>query len=218
MRKIVEMESGIKIALAGITIVVFLVILLCKGCTTDMSATSTDEQNVYNCNVKHLKLSTTIEIEKDGEKWGKVKGEVWRFVEDPLTLYDADDNKIGYAGDTYHFFAQDSHGLYFNDEFKYDMVGKVDLWGETYELYDVEEKMVAKATFDATSTEGKLVDMDDNVIATYESGFLSSDFNVRIEKDSSIEDEVIIMLFASYYSDASYDSSTTSSSSSSSSN
>ena len=207
------MKRSSKWIILGIIVVVFSIILLCKGCTTDMSANSTDKQNVYNCNVKILKLSTTINIQKDGEKWGQVKGDLWHFVEDPLTLYDAEENKIGYAGDTYHFFTQDSHGIYFNNEFKYDMVGKFDMFGETYELYDAEENMVAKATFDFANTEGKLVDMADNVLATFESGMLSHDFNIRIEKDSFIEDEVIIMMFASYYSDQEYDSSSTSSTS-----
>lgn len=178
------------------------------GCT-DMSARSDTSSEpkyvVYNCDVKKFKLSTTIQINKDGEKYGKVEGNILTLVEDPLTLYDSEDNKIGYAGDAYKYISQDSHGLYLNGEFKYDMVGQIDIWGETYELYDSEEEMLAKAKFNGTSTRGTLYDNDNNIIATYESGLFSSDFNIRIESDCKIEDEVVIMLFASYYSDYNYD-------------
>lgn len=186
-----------------ILIMVIFISFLC-GCT-NMSATSNEEERVYNCDVKHLKFSTTIEISKDGEKWGEVKGNIFSLIEDPLTLYDASGKRIGYAGDTYKFIAQDSHGLYLNNMFKYNMVGQFDILGESYKLYDANEEIVAVAFFDMSSTSGTLVDEAGNLIAIYESGLLSSDFNVIINNNCNIEDEVIIMLFSSYYSDYNYD-------------
>ena len=63
----------------------------------------------YQCDVKNLRLSTTIEIDKEGEDFATVKGNIFKFVVDPLTMYDANENKKAYAGDAYHFIAQDSH-------------------------------------------------------------------------------------------------------------
>ena len=54
----------------------------------------------YDCDVKNLRLSTDIEISADGEEICKVSGNIFRIVEDPLTMKDPDGNKLAYAGDT----------------------------------------------------------------------------------------------------------------------
>jgi len=59
----------------------------------------------YRCDVKNLKMATTIEIYKGNEKFAKVSGNILTFVTDPLTMYDFEGNKIAYAGDAYHFIA-----------------------------------------------------------------------------------------------------------------
>lgn len=57
----------------------------------------------YECDVKNLRLSTTIEIDKENEDFAKVKGNILKFVTDPLTMYDLNENKTAYADDSYHF-------------------------------------------------------------------------------------------------------------------
>lgn len=206
--KIVRRMKKYLFSMRSILVLILLVSFVLTGCT-DMSLTSdtsSEEQYaIYNCDVKNMTFSTKVNVYKDGRFFGTVKGNILRWIEDPLTFYNKDDEKIAYAGDSYKFWGQDDHGIYVNDEFRYDMKGNFDFWGESYELYDEEKKLIATAEFNGSSTSGKLYNTDEQIIASYESGFLSSDFNIRIENTCTIEDEVIIMLFSSYYSDYAYD-------------
>ena len=95
-----------------------LVVLLFFGFIFNIPNTCASEKNYieYNCDVKNLNLATTIKIYKEKDYFGTIAGEVFRFVTDPLTLYDADGKRAAYAGDSYHFFAQDSHAIYVNND------------------------------------------------------------------------------------------------------
>ena len=161
----------------------------------------------YKCDVKNFRLSTDIVVKQDGEKVGQVTGNIFRVVEDPLTLKDADGNKIGYAGDDYHLIAQDSHVIIISGVVTAELVGKWDPFGETYDIYDSEGQRIARATFNWANTYGKIVDTDGDLLAEYESAFLFKDFDVRIAEDCPIDDGTVIMIFSSYYSDQSYDNS-----------
>ena len=79
----------------------------------------------YKCDVKNLRLSTTIEIDKEGENFATVNGEILKFVTDPLTMYNLNKNKIAYADDSYHLISQDSHSIYVDGVFSVEMVGLV---------------------------------------------------------------------------------------------
>ncbi len=161
----------------------------------------------YKCDVKNFRLSTDIVIKTDGEKVGQVTGNIFRIVEDPLTMKDSDGNRLSYAGDDYHLIAQDSHVIITDGVVTAEMVGKWDLFGETYDIYDSEGEKIARATFNWTNTYGKLEDADGNLIADYESFILFNDFDIRISDDCPLDDTTVIMIFCSYYSDQSYDNS-----------
>ncbi len=161
----------------------------------------------YKCDVKNFRLSTDIVIKQNEKKVGQVTGNIFRVVEDPLTLKDVKGNKIGYAGDDYHLIAQDSHVIIISGMVTAELVGKWDLFGETYDIYDSGGQKIAKATFNWTNTYGKIVDTDGNLLAEYESFILFKDFDVRIAEDCPIDDGTVIMIFSSYYSDQSYDNS-----------
>ena len=154
----------------------------------------------YKCDVKNIRLVTTIEIEKDNEEFAKVKGEI-RLVTDPLTMYDLDDNKIAYAGDSYRFVAQDAHAIYVDGMLTCDMVGLVDWWGESYDIYDKDENKIAEASFNDFNTSGKIFDMDGNKIAEYSSNYFFNDFDVRIYEGCELDEKTVLMIFCSYYSD-----------------
>jgi uncharacterized protein YxjI len=161
----------------------------------------------FYCDVKVISLSTDIKISEDSKVTRKVAGDILRFLTDPLTLYDADGNKIGYAGDSYRVVAQDAHGIYLGDKFKYDMDGKVDFLGETYKLYDAEGVQVGRIEFNFLDTKGTLYDMEDKVLATYASNVLRQDYIVTISETCQIESDALLLLFASYVSDKNADSS-----------
>lgn len=175
------------------------------GCGTAQSQGREGGYTTYFCDVKNFALSTKITISKEGEYFGSVSGNILRFVTDPLTMYDETGKSIAYAGDSYHFINQDSHGIYVNGEFTYDMNGLFEVFGEEYEIYDETEKKVADLSFNLHNTKGKLYDANRKIIAEYESFYLFNDFNIKIYDNCEIDEISVIMLFCSYYSDFSAD-------------
>ena len=169
----------------------------------------------YQCDVKSISLSTKIDIDKEGESFAKVRGNLFRFVTDPLTMYDLKDNKIAYAGDAYHFIAQDSHSINVGNTVTAEMVGLVDFFGESYDIYNADEEKVAKISFNMFNTKGEKYDMEGNLIADFYSKLFFNDFTVRIYEKCELDENTVLMIFSSYYSDQKADSSSGGGSSSS---
>lgn len=161
----------------------------------------------YKCDVKNFRLSTTIEVECNGTEIGEVKGNILSLVTDPLTMYSPSGNKIAYAGDAYHFIAQDSHGIYVNGSFTADMVGQIELIGEEYKIYASDEKLVAKVKFNGPNTSGEMRDIDGTLVAMYSSNFFFKDFTVSISDKCTLDHNTVLMIMCSYYSDQAYDNS-----------
>lgn len=155
----------------------------------------------YDCDVKNLRLSTTIKIAKNGEHFANVKGDIFAFITDPLTMYDAKDKQVAYAGDAYHFITQDSHTIYVNNEFAIEMVGLFKLFGETYDIYDFEQKKIARVECNVWNTEGQMYDENDTLLAEYTSNYFFNDFKVRISEKCELDERTVLMIFCSYYSD-----------------
>lgn len=154
----------------------------------------------YDCDVKNWELSTAIEIKKEDEDFVKVKGNIFALITDPLTMYNGEET-AAYAGDAYHFVAQDSHTIYVDNEFSVEMVGLVDLFGETYEIYDFDENMIAKVSCNTFNTKGKMYDTEGTLLADYYSNFFFKDFTVRISENCDLDEKTVLMIFCSYYSD-----------------
>ena len=157
----------------------------------------------YNCDVKNVRVTTDIEVYKDDEYIGKVKGKL-TVITDPLALYDASNKKLGYAGDDYAFINQDSHLIRIDKNF-YTMVGGFELVGESYRLFDEDDNYIGLAEFNEFNTKGYITDADGNVIANYRSNFLFNDYDVMIYENCELDDEVILLMCASYYSDQKFD-------------
>ena len=161
----------------------------------------------YKFDVKHfMKLSTTIEIEKSGESYAKVQGNIFKIATDPLTMYDSNENKVAYAGDDYHLIAQDSHAIYVNNTFSAEMVGRINLFGETYDIYNANQEKVARVKVNMLNTKGEMRDADGKIVAVYRSFPLFKDFNLRIAEDCELDENTVLMIFCSYYSDHKFDS------------
>lgn len=161
----------------------------------------------YDCDVKNLRLSTDIEISSEGKDICQVSGNIFRIVEDPLTMKDSDGNKLAYAGDDYHLISQDSHVIIVDSAVTAEMVGRFDLFGNTYDIYNSDGEKIAKASFNWFDTSGKMHDMNGNLIAEYNSFVLFKDFDVRISDESPLDHTTVLMIFCSYYSDKNYDNS-----------
>ena len=188
-----------------ITLLVLVAVLFVAGMI--MTPKSIDNYVQYDCDVKNLRLSTDIKISSNNQKVASVTGNIFRIVEDPLTMSDTEGNKMAYAGDDYHFIAQDSHAIIVGDTVTAEMVGLWDLFGETYDIYNTDGEKIARAEFNYLNTAGEIYDADGTLIATYGSFVFFNDFTVKISNDSEIDPTTLLMIFCSYYSDQSYDNS-----------
>lgn len=159
------------------------------------------EYTNYHFDVKNIRLSTTIWINKEGVFLAIVEGNVFKVITDPLVMYDLNKERIARADDSYHFVAQDSHAIYVNNHLSIEMEGKVDFIGNTYEIYNENQEKIATAKFNLFNTRGIVVDNNDDLIADYRSNIMYNDFDVRISENSNIEEKALLMLFSSYYSD-----------------
>ena len=121
-------------------------------------------------------------------------------------MKDSEGNKLAYAGDDYHFIAQDSHVIISDGVVVAEMVGRFDMFGETYDIYNAAGEKIAKAKFNWADTYGTLYDMSGNLIADYGSFILFNDCDVRISENCEINHNTVLMIFCSYYSDQKYDS------------
>lgn len=189
-------KEAVRNLILGVLFVIIIGVVVFSNYKVDMENCTN-----YKCDVKNFKLSTTINISKENENFVKVKGNVLKFITDPLTMYDLSDKKIAYAGDAYHFIAQDSHSIYVDDESLIEMVGRFKFFGEKYDIYDVNQNKIAKVTFNFFNTNGEMYDMKGNLIADYNSNFFFNDFDVRISEKCSIDEKSVLMIFCSYYSD-----------------
>lgn len=188
------------------TFKLLLIIMLLLVITTTLFSPEPIEPHVaYKCDVKNLRLSTDIVISSDGEKIGKVTGSIFRIVEEPLTMKDMSGNKLAYAGDDYHFVAQDSHVIISDGIVTAEMVGRFKLFGEKYDIYNSSGEKVATVKFNWTDTYGEMYDMNGKLVADYESFVFFNDFNLRISDKCPLDETTTIMIFCSYYSDQSYD-------------
>lgn len=197
------MENNTSIRIKLIAIVVILAIIIALGLI--MKPESIENYLQYDCDVKNFRLSTDIHISSNDQKIGKVSGNIFRFIEDPLTMTDSDRNKLAYAGDDYHLIAQDSHAIVVGDTVTVEMVGLTRLLGNAYDIYNVEGNKIAHANFNSLNTGGELYDAEGKLIATYSSFVFFNDFTIKISEDCEIDTTTILMIFCSYYSDQSYD-------------
>lgn len=189
---------------------IILVALICLFLLCGLSSANKQKMSdytEYKCDVKSLRRSTTIDIDKDNEDFVKVKGNIFKVITDPLKMYDLNEKQIAYADDTYHFIAQDSHSIFVNGNLSAEMVGLVKLFGEEYEIYNENGEKVANVTFNMFNTNGNMYDMEGNLIADFNSKFFFNDFDVRITKDCNLDEKTVLMIFCSYYSDQKADSS-----------
>lgn len=192
--------NRIQFVLVGLVITVIIALFLLSGFKKDIGPC-----REYHMDVKVLSLTTNIDVYQEEKLLYTVSGNLFRIIEDPLTMYTDYGEEVAHAGDAYHFIAQDSHGIIYGAR-KIDMVGEVQLLGESYSIYDNEGKKIARVYVDPLNTHGTMTDTDGTLLADYTSRFPFYDFDVRVKDDCPFEDEVAIMIFSAYFSDFKYDS------------
>ena len=175
--------------------------------TTGLVVLENAMDNFYNKeNEVVLSVESSRGTYKEDEKIGKVKGNAFKFMTDPLTMYDSNEKKVAYAGDDYHLIAQDSHAIYVNNTLSAEMVGRVNLFGETYDIYNANQEKVARVKVNMLNTKGEMCDANGKIVAVYRSFPLFKDFDLRIAEDCEIDEDTVLMIFCSYYSDHKFDS------------
>lgn len=164
------------------------------------SVTVSDSDTVYDCNVHLNLLRTKITTELNGSEV-TIKGNVLRFIEDPLSMVDSKDNVIANADDNYNFINQDDHAIYVNGVLACIVGGDFGFIANHYTIYNTDYKEIAKADFDSFDSYGSITSIDGVVWAEYSSGVLFYDYTVRIHEECELSDEVVLLLMASYKSD-----------------
>ena len=197
-----------KLVLIECIIVVIIVIWGIASGITKSKDLASDDYRTYECNYKSTSITQTrIKTVIDGRDVIITGSSIAKLkITDPLGMYDADGNEIAYAGDTYGFIAQDTHGIYVNGEFEINMGGNVSLLGNVYTLKDKDGNALATIDCNSFDTKGYVTDNDGNIIASYESLYAVNDYTVKICDNGICSDEAMLLIIASYVSDVKYDS------------
>jgi uncharacterized protein YxjI len=88
-----------------------------------------------------------------------------------------------------------------DDTMTAEMVGLVNFFGNSYDIYDESGEKIASVTFDLFNTNGEMYDTSGNLIADYNSKLFFRDFDVRITSKCNLDEKTVLMIFCSYYSD-----------------
>ena len=197
-----------KLVLIECIVVVIIVICGIASGITRSKDLASDDYRTYECDYKSTSITQTrIETVIDGKDIIIKGSSIAKLkITDPLGMYDADDNEIAYAGDTYGFIAQDTHGIYVNGKFEINMEGNVSLLGNVYTLKDKDGNALATIDCNSFDTKGYVTDNDGNIIASYESLYAVNDYTVKICDNDICSDEAMLLIIASYVSDVKYDS------------
>lgn len=200
MKKISKMEAVIVIAIVIIIISPIVMYSTTPKYKNAVPDSIRKTERVYECDYRTLNVNTKIVFTENGKEYS-VEGDIFRFLTDPLKLYDSEGNVIGTADDTYNLINQDDHTIIINDRFEVAVHGNFEVIGNSYELYDESGNKVGHAEFNGLCTAGGVYDKDMNCIAVYTGSQFFNDYKVSIYDNSICSDKAILMLVASYVSD-----------------
>lgn len=181
-------------------IVIIAAIISSVAMAMEAKAPVPESGRTYACDYKTLSLNTDISFEMDGDTY-HIKGNILRFLTDPLTMYDSNGNVFGCADDTYHIVNQDDHTVVVNGKTEVIVIGDFKLLGNRYELFGQNGEQVGTAEFDTFCLNGTIKDVKGNIVATYKKPFILNDYEVTIYDNDMCSDAGILMVVASYVSD-----------------
>ena len=159
----------------------------------------------YYCDQKAFSPYINLKIKEVGNNklLYKIKGEFGFSAVDNLTMEDANGNKIGYSDDEYKEKYDNDHYIFIDGDLRYHFKGNAKTLAIVYKVYNTDEEVVATADFSSTEEKGyALIDLEGNILAEYGHSMFSDDFVVSIYEDCPIDDRSVILMFASYHSDA----------------
>ena len=190
-----------KTMLVIIAIVVLIAIAITL-CTFNISAPSNASRQ-YFCDYHHVSFDMNINVEDmDGNKLYNIDGEVFATYEDDLTMTDNNGNIVKHTNDIYNLITQNEHAIYNSDnELLYKCDGKIKIFADSYDIYDSDGNKIAYVNFNMFDTRGIMTDVNGNTIARYDSALSRKDYILSIYENCKIDDESVLMIFASYVSD-----------------
>lgn len=183
-----------------VLIVVFILTMIISA-IIPLSAPQ-NAKSQYFCNVKVFALALNIDIENmSNEVLYNVKGEYFYTFEDDLTMKNAEENVVREMKDNYNFITQNDHVITNSNGALYAMKGNFKWFGDSYKILNSNKEQVATLECNMFMTSCVLKDMQDNVVAKYNSRIFRRDYIVSIYDDCAIDDESVLLMFASAYSD-----------------
>lgn len=194
-------ESGV---IAGIAATILIVIAFISFLPKDRTPIK-PEYTGYYCSVKPLSLGTHIIVAKNDNIVCKIDGGDIAYRENPLIMTDILDNVIAYSDDTYMGNLQRDHYININDEIQFNLIGGKTIKGYEYILKDNFNNDIAYAAFNFGNTYGSIIDNTGTIIAEYYSDALQLDYIIYIYENCEIDNNTILLLCASYYSDQNFD-------------
>lgn len=163
-----------------------------------------DASAQYFCNQKMLSLDLNIDVENG---MYKIDGELFSTYEDDLAMTNKNGELVRKTDDQFNFITQNNHAIYDQEgNVLYGCNGKFKLLADSYEVVDKDGNQIATVDFNMFDTSGVMRDNAGSVIAKYDSALFRQDYIVSIYDGCEIDDESILMIFASYVSDVRADS------------
>ena len=190
------MGKGIIKFVLGLVVIVGIIVFAIAG--NGINA-PTEFKSQYNCDVNLISLKVDVDI--TGTNKYNITGEIMSAYEDDLMMKNKNGDTVKIADDSYNFISQNNHVIMNGDDVEYVCDGKIKWLADSYDIYDADSNKIAYVKFNIFDTVGVMVDNDGNEIARYDSGYFRYDYVVSIFDNCEIDDESVLMIFASYFSD-----------------
>ena len=188
------------------TLLIIMTMIVIVLFTSQIYAPS-DAKSQYFCNRKWLSFDMNVKVEDmDGNCKYTIDGEVFAAYEDDLAMKNSNGDIVRKTNDQFNFISQNQHDIYQGDELLYVCDGKIKWFADSYDVFDKDGKKISYVDFNMWDTKGTMKDMDGNIIAKYNSSMFRKDYIVSIYDGCQIDDESVLMIFASYVSDVRSDS------------
>lgn len=156
----------------------------------------------YVCHVNPFAVSLQVDVKNtNGDSVYNIDGEFFSTFEDHLLMSDKNENVVREMDDEYNFISQNDHTILDGNGFLYHMVGESSLGPNEYTLYNNHKESVGTIEFNLMETSGIMRDVDGNIIARYNSNLFNSKYVVSIFRGCEVDDESVLMMFASFVSD-----------------
>ena len=170
----------------------------------------------YYCDARAISIPLDVDVKTmSDETLYNIKGEWFCTFEDNLTMKDSEGNIVREMKDDYNFITQNDHAIVNNDGTLYVMEGKFKFFGDSYKIYNSDKEQVATLECNWAMTSCELRDMQGNLMAEYSTHIFRKDYIISIYDGCTIDEESVLLLFASAESDNRADTASSSSSSSS---